>query len=264
MELEKIFESILREGWDEDLAAYNKASSRFDRQKRSIYGLASNEMNRLDKADGTTVTLDCGGYELEVAITPSIGRLRLNNHEFDNEEVAKMTADTVAGIVLEEVVEKYFKVKNMYTSTLQFNTKWPFKFIETFKSVMDAAPAVFEDIKNNIAKANDIYDKAKTAHNNRAKNIDAAMGNRSDKVTALHSKLTPDAYKAEHPFGVGTIVDGWTVKEINEADGTVKMVSPKGAIRNMDLETVKKNWESNIANREIPWNFPYHRKFEKE
>lgn len=61
MELEKIFESILREGWDEDLAAYNKASSRFDRQKRSIYGLASNEMNRLDKADGTTVTLDCGG-----------------------------------------------------------------------------------------------------------------------------------------------------------------------------------------------------------
>ena len=31
-----------------------------------------------------------------------------------------------------------------------------------------------------------------------------------------------------------------------------------------DRETVKKNWESNIANREIPWNFPYHRKFEKE
>lgn len=30
MELEKIFESILREGWDEDLAAYNKASNRFD------------------------------------------------------------------------------------------------------------------------------------------------------------------------------------------------------------------------------------------
>lgn len=30
------------------------------------------------------------------------------------------------------------------------------------------------------------------------------------------------------------------------------------------FETVKKNWESNIANREIPWNFPYHRKFEKE
>lgn len=42
MELEKIFESILREGWDEDLAAYNKASNRFDRQKRSIYSLASN------------------------------------------------------------------------------------------------------------------------------------------------------------------------------------------------------------------------------
>lgn len=31
MELEKIFESILREGWDKDLAAYNKASNRFDR-----------------------------------------------------------------------------------------------------------------------------------------------------------------------------------------------------------------------------------------
>lgn len=89
MELEKIFESILREGQDEDLAAYNKASNRFDRQKRSIYGLASNELSRLNKADGITVTLDCGGYELEVAITPSIGRLRLNNHEFDKKGLGR-------------------------------------------------------------------------------------------------------------------------------------------------------------------------------
>ena len=71
----------------------------------------------------------------------------------------------------------------------------------------------------------------------------------------LYKKLTPESYMAEHPFGIGTKVGGWTVKEINEDDGTVKMVSPSGAIRNKDLDTVKKNWEWEAKNK-VPFHVP--------
>lgn len=267
MELEKIFESILREGFDDDLAAYNKANDRYNRQRRTTYSLGSNEENRLYDADGTKVKLSCGNYELEVVYTPSIGRLRLNGIEFDAEETAKLTADEVAGAVIEDVLDHYFRITGGYTNQhIRFNYKNPNhnNFIKAFSSVLEAAPSVLAEIKSLIAKAGESYTAAKTAYDKRARNIDSALANRSAKVDALYNKLTPESYKAEHPFGVGTVVDGWTVKDINEADGTVKMVSPSGAIRNKDLETVMKNWEANIKNREIPWHLPYSRRFNDE
>lgn len=266
MELENLFESILQEGFDDDLAAYNKANDKYNRQKRTTYSLESNENSRLYNADAGNAKLKCGNYELEVNYTPSIGRLRLNSKEFDAEEIAKLTADEVAGAVLEKVIDNYFIITGNYAKSIKFNYRNPNRnyFIERFRSVLEAAPGVLEEIKSLIAKTDESYTTAKTAYDKRARNIDSALANRSAKVDALYNKLTPDSYKAEHPFGVGTVVDGWTVKAINEADGTVKMVSPSGAIRNKDLETVKRNWEANISTRKIPWHFPYSRRFNEE
>ena len=264
---DELFESILNEGWDDDLAAYNKASDKYNRQRRTTYSLNSREENRLYYADVGNAKLNCGNYELEVNYTPSIGRLRLNGIEFNAEEISKLTADEVAGAVLEDVLEHYFRITGGYGNQhIRFNydNTNHNNFIESFRSVIEAAPSVLAEIKSLIAKTDESYAGAKTSYDKRARNIDKALANRSAKVDALHSKLTPDSYKAEHPFGVGTVVDGWTVKDINEADGTVKMVSPSGAIRNKDLETVKKNWEANIANREIPWHMPYSRRFNDE
>lgn len=234
----KLFESLLNEVSEDEIKAFNKKVNRFDNQRTTAR--FNYRHNHFAKTAERTYEYEICNKPLTVTIL-SPGTINIKS-TYSNDS-AQIETDDYNRIC------KWLSIMTLSTRYKQEDNLIQFDIEKFYTEIKDTANDILDKLKDYQIE----FDANDTKNAELSSRIDKAIAHRADKLDAEKAELMRrlDAENGELHVG-DTVYGNWKVKSIDKENGTVKLVSPNGAVRNYDLDTVT---SKNLSNLKLhPYN----------